>query len=224
MANTHDITANQIQVEEIAPLANAAPVNIKVVGGVQLEYDAARVFNPTTNPLEIPTVKYVNDLVTGGAAAQNVIVKPFLDTAVFPLVFSTTTDLAPFFNYVPDIIVREKTNDRKLKYRTDVGIVYDSVANTLTIDTGQPINGDVTIVGITNGTLTFLDTDAFPLVFNTALLPSYFTTIPSIIVREETAEGKYRYRSLEPVYDSVANTLTIDPGQPINGDVTFKKN
>jgi hypothetical protein len=53
---------------------------------------------------------------------------------------------------------------------------------------------------------------------------SYVMPIPTLIIRETISTGVYKYRwDIQPVYDSVADTLTIDFNNTAVGDLTIKK-
>lgn len=102
--------------------------------GSKLKYTSQPTFN---DPLDIPSIGYINSVV--GAAPTKIT---FLSSDTFPFIISTTT-LGAYFNFPPTLVVRELLSAGIYRDRTDIQPVYDSGANTVTLDI-VAMDGDIT--------------------------------------------------------------------------------
>jgi hypothetical protein len=101
-----------------------------------LKYSGSPTF---TDPNDIPNVAFVNGV------AISPFYFSFLSTDPYPVVIGgATAILAPFVgSAAPGVSVRELGS--VVKYRNNDCVVYDPTADTLTIDLGTNLDGDITI-------------------------------------------------------------------------------
>ena len=113
-----------------------------------------------------------------------------------------------------------------------IGRIYFTPSSKIQIDNILKYNSgktftdplDIPNIGFFGGSpITLLASGTWPFVISSfSTTYGIYGAIPTIIVRELTATGVYKYRTdIQPVLDTIANTLTIDV-VPFDGDITIK--
>jgi hypothetical protein len=133
-----EFVGDELHVSSIGQKVQAGNVPI-IIETIHLQYDTVSAYS--ANDL----VTYGQVAIMVGNAAPAPTTLQFLSTDPYPVIYGGATALLAPYGGVPTFIVRETQAGPIYKYRNDVQPVFDTVADTLTIDMGMAMDGDLTI-------------------------------------------------------------------------------